>query len=148
VNYPVARRIPDEHSEHRPRDPGGAAHENASDDPGNGSTGYNSARKIATAVELAIDTLIDGPVSRHDPVMIERQRAHLVVDAQTAATTLIEVMVHGKLAAARGVQLTVDDPPVDAHAGAMVALHQATCRYTHATRLQDALEVADAVIEA
>lgn len=42
--------------------------------------------------------------------------------------------------AARGNTTRLDDPPLDAHAGAMVGLHRAMCRYRHATRLPDALE--------
>jgi hypothetical protein len=95
-----------------------------------------------------IDDLLDGPATRRDPAVIELQHAHLVADARHAATTLVEVLVHSQLVKPRGVRLTVDDPPVDAHAGAMVVLHQAMCRYRHVTRLQDALEVVHAAIEA
>ena len=103
---------------------------------------------VTSDIEREIDALIDGPANRSDPAVIELQRAHLVLDARHAATTLVEVLVHASSIARKGNPMRLDDPPVDAHAGAMVALHQTMCRYRHATRLQDALEVAHAAIEA
>ena len=95
-------------------------------------------------IEIEIDALLDDPVPAdwHEPAARAARRERLTDTACQAARATVELLVHNRMALARGVQIRADDAPVVAMARATEALHLALVRYRHDTRLQDGPEVA------
>ncbi len=98
---------------------------------------------------MEIDALLDDPVPTdwHEPAARAARREQLTDAACQAAKATVELLVHNRLALARGVQVRADDAPVVAMARATEALHRALVRYRHDTRLQDGLEVVQGAME-
>jgi hypothetical protein len=83
-----------------------------------------------------------------DAGVIAVRRERLAMMACQAAELTTEMLLLGKLTAARRATLQADDPPVVAMARAIEALHRGLCWYRHGARLQDGLEVAQRAMAA
>ena len=101
-------------------------------------------------IEIEIDALLDDPVPAdwREPAARAARREQLTDTACQAARATVELLVHNRMALARGVQVRADDAPVVAMARATEALHRALVRYRHDTRLQDGLEVVQGAMAA